>query len=258
MDPRVAIKTVLSPHTHVALPLGFRADLPSSGRETPVSPASVQSNISNTTGALSVRRGLFPTGLRPFSLPTLYTHFPLPSLLYIIRSLVASLLRSILRVMTFIDPPCALAATRRKSTEKVGGRAQGGGARKREAGEWGGVGGVLPRDLKHQRHHFYLFVSRAQRVGLFCLPPPALSAARFPPSAPSALAPPGTSLFRMHVFSSFGFSLSFYRSLSLSHSFLFSRSLGSRESQGLIDIQCRTAINSTLVQQQFQGTGRRD
>lgn len=152
------------------------------------------SNISNTTGALSVLRVLFPTASGLSSLPSL------PSL-YNIRSLVASSLRSILRVMTFIDPPCALAATRRKS---MGGSENG---------------GVVPRDLEHQRHQFYLFVSRAQRVGLFCLPPPALSAARFP----LVLYPPsGTSLFRMHVFSSFGFSLSFSLSLSLFLSFLFS------------------------------------
>lgn len=180
------------PTTHVALPFSFRADLWSEGTESSV-PASDVSNISNTTGALSVLRVLFPTASGLSSLPSL------PSL-YIIRSLVASSLRSILRVMTFIDPPCALAATRRKS---MGGSENG---------------GVVPRDLEHQRHQFYLFVSRAQRVGLFCLPPPALSAARFP----LVLSPPGTSLFRMHVFSSFGFSLSFSLSLSLFLSFLFS------------------------------------
>lgn len=139
--------------------------------------------------------------------------------------------------MTFIDPPCALAATRRKST---------GGAQK------GGV--VVPRDLKHQRHHFYLFVSRAQRVGLFCLPPPALSAARFPPFSPLPwnLPFPNARVFFFRIFS-----LSLSRSLSFCLSSFLSLSLGSRESQGLIDIQCRTAINSTRVQQQFRGTGKR-
>lgn len=85
----------------------------------------------------------------------------------------------------------------------------------------------MPRDLEHQRHQFYLFVSRAQRVGLFCLPPPALSAARFPLVLSPPQEPPFSecTCFLLSDFLSL--------SLSLSHSFYLSSFLSLTQQQGV-------------------------
>ncbi|GIY93340.1 hypothetical protein CEXT_646161 [Caerostris extrusa] len=105
-------------------------------------------------------------------------------------------------VMTFIDPPCIGCHRERGAVER-------GSA---ECLETCSSSATVPPHT-----HFYLFVSRAQRVGLFCLPlptPPALSAARPPvdPSTPFPSSPENhpfseCTCFLLLIFLSFSLSL---------------------------------------------------